>query len=232
MLTNISGLLGTGKTLLSVILAQEDKKKGTDIKSNFHIDFAEKLNPLSLINFELSNCSVVLDEAHTIFDSRTSSSPLNRLFGYFFLQSRKRKVTIYLTAQFNHSVEIRIRDICDYNILCCPRKNKKKDNFRYIVSSCGEIVNDVTLTYENAKPFFKLYNTEQVIIPLMIDKDSVNFDEILEDHKACKNKSSFSTLVKKTYPNLEIMSINACYDFIKLEDIKRAKRCLFGSLAK
>lgn len=230
---NVTGRLGAGKTLLIVIMGNDDfKLKNIEVKSNFFTTFSKKINPLEIARFEIENCTVLLDEAHTIFDSRNSHSPLNKLFSYFFTQSRKRDVNIYCTTQFNHLIDRRMRDLADYTVKCFPRKNRAIDDFYYTLTVYDEPLDTFRLRYSNAQKFFDMYNTKEKIVPMIIDEESINFDDLIEDFNACDTKRSFVALIKKTYLHLDIESIGACYDFIKKDDMKRAKRVLFCNVTQ
>lgn len=75
----------------------------------------EKIDVQRLLKMQpdLQNCIIAIDELQVLLDSRNSSSDVNQLLSYFFLQSRKRNVYIYFTTQFLDQVEKRIRRIVD-----------------------------------------------------------------------------------------------------------------------
>ena len=225
----LGGLLGSGKTLGMVLFTYIDYlEEDVKVYSNFKTSFSEMVNPLDLIDFELNDCVLMLDELGSLFDSRNTNSRMNILLSYFFMQSRKKKVKIRYTSQLLGLVDKRGRDITDYRILCRALPNTQNpERFSYTLFVGAHRLGAVTLSYEKAKEeLFNLYDTEEVIIPLMMDRESLNKEQIMLDFKASPTKKSFSQLTKVTYPQLPIDAITSCYDFLKRNDEERAFRVL------
>jgi Rad3-related DNA helicase len=125
----IEGQMGSGKTLSATAFAVADKiNNGMEIICNYHLKNID-YQYLTFQNFidwmqqsvELSNTTVIIDEAYLFADSRSSQTNLNKLFGYFAVQTRKRDVNLYVTVQQFRNVDLRLRSnasvrgICKYN---------------------------------------------------------------------------------------------------------------------
>jgi len=122
------GALGSGKSLASTAFAIRDhiatKRR---IISSTHIynlgDYYEYLDYTRFLRWmnedeELQNAIVVLDEAYLFVDSRLSQSALSRLLSYFFLQTRKRHVDLYVCSQQYELVDVRLRRNVDVRAIC------------------------------------------------------------------------------------------------------------------
>jgi hypothetical protein len=222
------GLLGSGKTLGMTIFSYLDyKEDGMKVYSNFKTTFSEMINPLDLLKFKLSDCVLMLDELETIFDSRNSGSTINQLFSYFFLQSRKKNVKIRYTAQMLDTVDKRGRYVSDFPILCKALPTTlKPDRFVYVIHYGLQELGRVTLKLEKAKPFFEMYDTTEIIVPFVVNKDVIDNESVIADFEASPTKKAFIQLLKKTYPQIPLDSIGGCYDFLNVGDKERAFRCL------
>ena len=165
MIIGINGDIGSGKTVLGVYLAYKLKKKNYKIMSNVKIKFPDgsESEAINVKNLEhLDNCVIVLDEAHTILDSRRSASKTNLTTSYFILQTRKRGIVLIYTAQLGTSVDKRLRNVQDYNIVAI--KNKKY--FKYLISNQTQ-ERSIIIDKEKFKPIFKMYDTNQIIPPII-----------------------------------------------------------------
>src|SRR5688572_27043115 len=105
------GKMGGGKTLtmtyfLAILYAELKLRVMTNYKLNFPkrdngyvpelIDMNLMLDPK---NTQMMNCAIGLDEFWLWMDSRNSSSKVNKAISHILLQSRKRNVEIFITAQ-------------------------------------------------------------------------------------------------------------------------------------
>lgn len=159
MLCIIEGGLGSGKTLLMVILSQYSK---LPIVSNFEIKMDyEELDIHKFVKSGYDNCNIFLDEGYVYLDSRLSQKKRNRLMSYVLFQSRKKSVNIFITVQLRGSLDIRYRSLADYIISCQNKGNK----FRYTIYRPNDPSYNASaiIPYEKALDYFKLYNTNEVI---------------------------------------------------------------------
>lgn len=160
MLVMVNGGLGSGKSLLLTILASTTKKP---IVSNFklHIKY-EKFDLYEFMEGNYSDCLILLDEVYQYIDSRNSMKDMNRFFSYVLFQSRKKNLQIYIASQLSSSIDIRYRQLTDLRINC----EKTNEGFQYTLFRPSEpYENRISiLPYNQAKPFFKLYDTNEIIM--------------------------------------------------------------------
>lgn len=174
------GLPGSGKTLFLTILGYKAFWAKHKIMSNYKLAFPhERLNLEKLSKFKISNVLLLLDEAYNLVDSRRSTSLVNRLASYLVFQVRKRNISIAYSCQYFMSVDIRLRNLTTHKIFC----SKEKDGFYYTVDYFGS-VKEFFLPFERARPFFKLFNTNEYYDII----ESVKFVENLK--KAVKEEVS------------------------------------------
>lgn len=163
MLISILGNKGSGKTLLTTIIALESKRM---VYSNYWIDM-ENYKPLEVIDFlNLPNdVDVIMDEGYTWLEARTSSSFLNRYLSYINLQSRKRTIDIYLTAQMFSTIDLRFREQSDVIVKCRHRLRETSDFFYSFLRVETEQKSSFLLKYQDAKTIFDKYDTYEIVEP-------------------------------------------------------------------
>jgi len=161
MLITINGGLGSGKSLFLTIYALHSNKH---IVSNFTLfdKEYEKLDIYKLISGEYSDCVILIDEVYQYLDSRNSMSELNKLFSYFLFQSRKKNVELFICAQLRGTIDIRFRALTDYVIKCKHDVN----GFTYALFNPNNPNENsiVLLTHEQAKGYFKFFDTNEIIM--------------------------------------------------------------------
>ena len=136
MITTIIGLMNSGKTLYMTYKLYQAYKKGKKIISNYKLSFPHYLiNKDWLLNLAKTdtfisdrNICLGLDEVWLWFDSRKSGGDDNVMSSYFFLQSSKTDMEIYLTAQHNMQFDKRIRDN-QHKLIMCNRVLKGKKEY-------------------------------------------------------------------------------------------------------
>lgn len=222
MRIGICGGLGGGKTLLMTIFGKDDYLSGQKVYSNYKTSFSEMISPLDLMeqNQQLKNCSLCLDELYTWVDSRLSGTKGNRLITYFALQTRKIDVNLYYTAQLSGSVDLRLQFITDIIILAERRKN----GFAYTVYYDYIPKGTFFLPEVNAEMFYDDYDTTEVILPLELDRDIIDFNIILEFFNVSETKVSFSVLTRSKYPFMTLDTSKALYDLLKAGHIEYAQK--------
>lgn len=214
MITGIFGDLGSGKSLLASILGIYNHKIGKNVYANYKLEYSEKINPIDLLNFELENCALILDEANTILDSRLNSNA-NRLLGYFVLQSRKRNVNIFYTAQIAGSVDLRLRLVTSRPI----HAERLEGGFKYKIYKSIELESYVTifLSLKKALPFFKLYDTNEIIYPIDIYAgENIDIVEIKNIFGEAPNKKSFVVTLRSSNPFISYDICATIYDYLKM----------------
>lgn len=160
----ITGEWGTGKTIFLVMLALTNPN--IDVYSNFELKLKNyhKLTISSL--FELKNGLVFFDEGYSQFDSRLSSSLLNRFITSVLFQMRKSELDFYTTSQDYYSIDVRFRRTAKYVII-----SNEIEDFGYIYTFykkvfMKDIYNKVgmfLMPYNKAALLYKYYNTNEKV---------------------------------------------------------------------
>lgn len=162
----IVGRKGSGKNLIiAIIESQLPKKKKF---STFELDLPgyENLSLVGMLNLP-ENVIVNIDEAYTWLESRHSSKYINVYLSHLNFQLRKSNRDFFITAQLMSSIDKRFREHYDYIIYCSRLPNENPNweywDFLYIfVNNVTEETSQMGLLYEDAKPFFKLFNTYEI----------------------------------------------------------------------
>ena len=128
--------------------------------------------------------TLMLDEIHTMFDGRRSSSRENIDFSVFVSQCRKRKFNVYYTSQWISGADTRIRTLTSELIRCIPRLNYNDvgmgDYSTPEPTAIEHRIMDITdLMLGEVKkikkriyprwrirPFYKFYDTYEVVRPV------------------------------------------------------------------
>lgn len=175
----IIGTYGTGKTTLSTDMALTSK---IPVIANYDIgefeilpdgtkklikrhENVEPLDLTKLLHLPYNECKVLLDEGYTYLESRTSTSKLNRYMSYILFQSRKKGITIIVTAQLEGSLDNRFVALADIRIYCMLGK----DGFIYFITN-GRTVRKMKIPFKKAENIFNKYDTSQVIMPFNMEE--------------------------------------------------------------
>jgi len=231
MLIGISGNIRSGKTLIATILGYILIKFGDVVYSNYWTKFSILKSPLDLINFNIDKGDLILDEIHTMIDSRLNSQA-GRYISYFITQSGKREINIIYTTQSFMMVDKRLRELTHIKILCHNYKTKFKYqifklqddgiNYKYIRS--------LYLSHEKAKLYFDLYDTKEIIFaPDVSSESTITLDEIKQILNDAPTKQAFKYSLRKANPYLSLDTSGAVYDYLIMDDekgIKEAKKLL------
>jgi hypothetical protein len=124
MIITFEGVQGSGKTTAAVAYAYEDHTfDGRKVIANQHLNFEYQKFGLEwfiehLADHEMEDCILLLDEMYQIADSRNSGSKLNRLFSYFMVQTRKRRVDVYFCTHHIDHIDLRLRRAADIRNSC------------------------------------------------------------------------------------------------------------------
>jgi len=170
----MTGSVGSGKTLFATASVLSDILEFPDkpIYANYNIKHANyrELFPETLLDAEMSGSNVVIDEAYIWLESRLSGKPMNMYLSYILFQSRKRNMNLYLTDQILGSIDLRFRELTDYEVKCKAVPNvKNPKGFIYkIIDRTGFKPRSFTmlLSLEKAKPYFEFYDTMELINPI------------------------------------------------------------------
>jgi len=179
LLINICGGLGTGKTLLGVIMLQNAKRKGYHIFSNIKVKDAKLVTLEDFLNMQFPEKSVILmDEVYVLAESRLSHSDTNLIISHLIFQSRKKGLHIITTSQLRRAVDVRLRDLADILIYAYRDKN----GFRYLVFADNEI-KSFFLPYQIAKKYFSIYDTKEIVEDSLIKAKRKKLLEKIEKQK-------------------------------------------------
>lgn len=167
MFIGFTGSLGSGKTLSMTFWGKYfSRKLNIPCYSNYKTNFAENITDWKQL-MAVQNGVVLLDELHILMDSRTSGISKNRFGGgnkqtyrtHFMLQTRKKNMLVMFTTQHISQVDLRIRNICDYVILC----QKKGLSIKNTVVNWADMNIGKTLVLNNVNRIYNWYDTYELV---------------------------------------------------------------------
>jgi len=177
LLIAVIGGFGSGKSLFLAILGYKlSKLPNYDVYANFHIKGVKYLTPKELIqiNPKSKKAVILLDEAYSWLDSRVSASKVNRILSWVVLQSRKRNMDIFYSAQSATTVDLRLRDRTDITIFCRAEGDPlRPSGFTYImewINGLRIFRKAMFLPYSKARKYFNIYDTREIVKPIGIQK--------------------------------------------------------------
>lgn len=173
LVVSISGVKGSGKTLILTLLLYLEYLSGKKVYTNYDVSFPHEyldIDKLISLDKELTNSVIGITELHMICDSRRSGSKQNINFSYFILQSRHRSVNFYYDSQFNRQVDIRIKQNTDINIVCenmyiDSDNDGLNDVFRIVIQDKRTIPISYKEFFIYGTPIFEKYNTDYIVNP-------------------------------------------------------------------
>jgi hypothetical protein len=238
---SISGFVGnprSGKTQAMIMLNYLDYLKGRRVYS-YKLKPTSPRFPFKIINvndiltFDMPPGNLMLDEVHTLIDSRNPTQ-LSRLLSYFWTQSGKRDVKLTYTAQLESMVDLRLREIAgkvfkSEKVYAINRLAHKKliKGFRYYKVVGDEYKQPKFVSIDKAKHYFDLYDTYQVIMPLELDAtDSIDIKWLEKKFKDCPNKRTFQSIVRGKYNFIGYDNVGSVYDCLKNNMRKEALEIL------
>lgn len=178
MIILYKGARGRGKTLTMVKDGYIYYEEGYRILANFHVTYAEHISNEDILNLdkesEVYDCVLMIDEIQIFFDSRRGMRKENLKFSNFIQQIRKRNIILLITTQYSNTIDNRIRQHLDmlafpnfikkYNI--CEVTYMDLTRFEDTISILGqaEFKPATIKIIFDAVPFFKMFNTSEMII--------------------------------------------------------------------
>ena len=171
-LTQVIGWRGSGKTIFLLLMALKySMEVGKEIHANFSIKVSNfiKLKLTNLLYYYHEKM-VLGDEFYGLANARRSMSILNIFLEFVVLQLRKTRTNIFITVQQLRTVDVIYRDEWDYRVYCDRVSNGHK-NWRHwdfvFEIHCKRTGTHSTklFTYESAKKYFALYNTNEIVVP-------------------------------------------------------------------
>ena len=146
MIIVLVGDPGQGKTLALTVWTYYMKLAGYEIHTNYNISGYKNHkidNTIDLKKLSDKDKWFALDEFWLDIDSRMSYA--NKLLSEIFMQHRKRKMVMGMTAQFHSLFDLRVRNIT--NLLCLPEIIE--NNLGYPIA--------VKIYYTSNKKYIRLY---------------------------------------------------------------------------
>jgi hypothetical protein len=185
------GEQNSGKTLSMSYYGHEYHKRGFEIYANYDLSYPHTKLTKEVIETYTKNkqhfnkCVFMIDELYLFLDSRNFSRGINKVLSYFLLQTSKRNVHLFGTAQYLNTIEKRFRENAGFQCFCMRVLKYKdgttvevKDRLRFIDSDNLYIKqNFVTKTMQQgiipvyqvktfllkAKPVFDMFDTTQLL---------------------------------------------------------------------
>ncbi len=125
-----TGGFGSGKSSLFVWMATEIASDAdVQLWTNFACKGARYITNIDQL-YEIEDAVILLDEVHDIADSRRSSSKANMQFLRWHGQSRKSGSQVFLISQGAGKVDLRVRDMNDYEFRCTKIGNTEEGDYR------------------------------------------------------------------------------------------------------
>ena len=184
------GEQNSGKTLSMTYYAYRYYKRGYNVFSNYNLAFPHTKLTKELIQEytkgmrQFDRSVFLLDEIYLFLDSRNFAKGINKILGYFLLQTSKRGVILFGTAQYFNTVEKRFRE--NSNFQCYCNRVYKTDEKFIDVKDSQRIINaknlyirqtfvskrleqgiiptlDFKHYYLKAEPVFKMFDTKQLL---------------------------------------------------------------------
>jgi len=213
----IYGLPGAGKSYFLACLADEFLRKGYSVCSNYPIKGTRQITKENInTDLCLSNCVILLDEAHTLFNSRGFKN-FNQTCHEFFSLHRHLGNKIYLVTQHPARLDVIIREIAEdfilldsFKLFGCPLWVAAR---YYFEDPCRSLSLDMD---KHMKPYYTERRLYRVPIMMMYDSfyvDTSNHTIISADSLPLWSDSAFSgvtvpvTLFRKVFNKLRSISI-------------------------
>lgn len=169
MIILIEGDVGSGKSLLCVVLAKTLNYKYVYANFDIKIKNFKKFSVEDFYAGKISNSLIIVDEAYTIVDSRSSMNRSNIDMTTATFQSRKMKCDLVYVSQLFSTFDMRLRDLCSARISC--EFDESRNSFVYTLFKKARMnesiifkkLRSISLSYKNAQQFFGFYNTFELI---------------------------------------------------------------------
>lgn len=192
-----TGQTGSGKTLGMIKEGVRDFILGRELYSSmkkitgipyYYVDLEDLILMVQNEELDVNNDrpkTLLLDEIHTMFDGRRSSSRENIDFSLFISQCRKRRFNVYYTSQWITGADPRIRTLTNQFIRCFAHYDVNDVGLGTLDEpepiALTQITSNVIDMQENPnnykrrkknflrwrnRPFYKFYDTFEVIRPV------------------------------------------------------------------
>lgn len=226
MLWHFYGLQGGGKSWGVVVFAEDFHiKDNLKVFANFKIKFGELIDMEKLLNFQYSDCVIILDEAYGIADSH-SHTKSNDLISTVILQSRKRRVEVFFATQNEGDLYKRVREQAERKVFCQNMGTKKEPILRYMVfDAYGSPIDVLQFDTETVKSAYHLFDTYETIMPMQLNTGTV-LDEVKQLFQDVPKKKAFSILLNKKNPYIIRDIAETIYDCLELQQYDKVEKLL------
>jgi len=187
MIIGIEGFMGDGKTVFMVRSILIDYLNSRPIYANFKLKEIE-YKPLLIEDFlntdtaeKYKNATLCIDEITLFMDCRRSSKKENIALSTLLRQSRKRNICIIFTCQNFEETDIRLINFTSIFVIAERvyriNENDEKvevENLRqYTIIDTRQREENVTKLVLDITPFFKYYDTDEIIESIYETKKTV-----------------------------------------------------------
>lgn len=232
------GQPGSGKTMYAVSLAYAASLRGHDVWSNFDIDlpgpgrFYRITDIESLVYIRAASPTLlVLDEMHTILDSRSFSSGFITALSRWFMFIRKFNLALHYTTQSRSMVDTRVRGLTHYvafcgvhtpysslaNLFYLPEPNNEERSSHHIRS--------YLLVHRVWGPRYRSYDYLIDVLSESLDPSDHVVQELQKQKE--KQQKQQKQEIKQTKQNQELMTIAIQ---LAQAQTKEDKKRLYGAL--
>lgn len=164
----LTGGRGSGKTLSMSTEGALYLLAGYDVWANYPLRFGLRngngevkyyrakditITDIGNFNSDIRNGIILLDELNLWLSSRRSSAMINQLAGGWFQLMRKRKLSVYITCQFFHTLDKLIKEQTDLIIECFDL------SFKYPNLKPGQSISQLVTSYSGygtGRPLYKM----------------------------------------------------------------------------
>lgn len=165
-ITAILGIRGSGKTLLMTAIAYDAHQKGFNIFANYTlygIPYTKVKGKQIEEKADMIKDGILLvDEMREAADSYSPFKATPKQVATFAAQSRKRRITIFYSAQDLMQVAVRVRRLTDLVIEMNAEDEEGYHQYRVLTKDIpNELIKDYT--YFFGKPFFEMYDTNEIV---------------------------------------------------------------------
>jgi len=208
MLGLISGGFGEGKTLRLLLNGLQHEG---ELWANFHLNLEDyRYIVLSDLESIPRGTMVLFDEFHLYFSSRRTQTLDNEFVTRVIYQVGKIDSILWGTIHRFMDIDPRFRASCHLSTMCKRIGKKPKGwnrlndhrDFRFTTMDMdtGETAERVRMNYSNAKKYFELFNTREII--KKYNHDSLNLD-LLHRYDPEKFYSTMESYAEEVKENIE-----------------------------
>lgn len=210
----------SGKTIGEVQQVYRLHEQGWKVFGNLDLTFAEPIQAVDLLDFNMTNAVLVLDEIQTILTGVRRSEYSNML-ELFLGQAGKRHIHLIWSTNLSRLTAPTVFDLTDYLIQCYrtgPEDIFKGNGyFSYYPMNrhTGEKYKPYAMSYEVARKYATMYKTEQWILPVERWNTNLSVKDLEKMFADCPTRGSFVEVLRVSHPYITLDKAKAVYDLLK-----------------